>query len=198
VTRKKREPTITWSLAKGAKPVRFGGFAVWSPYRATIDDPALPYFVEIVARVEQGRFVCEELVCRRRPGGPAVNAVDLRRLPIAGFIRHTAPFAAWKGKETPTKGVYSGVPLNEEDIERFYSSYRRTERRGGRQPTTDERLREVADIYRAALSTGRPSKTVAQVLHIDPAHARRLVGMARKRGFLKPTRPGKAGEGGTK
>jgi hypothetical protein len=63
-------------------------------------------------------------------------------------------------------------------------------------PLSDEDLREVATIYRAALAEGRrPTKAVMQAMHVGRATASRWLARARERGHLgKVPRPGVAGE----
>lgn len=60
-----------------------------------------------------------------------------------------------------------------------------------RQPVTDQRLKEVAQIYRAAFPDA-PTKAVSVELNMSQASASRLVGAARKRGFLPKTEKRKA------
>ncbi|HMF83881.1 MAG TPA: DUF6214 family protein, partial [Acidimicrobiia bacterium] len=60
---------------------------------------------------------------------------------------------------------------------------------------TDERLRQVAEIYRAANDRGeRPTLAVAQALGYSREYASRLVMRARDAGHLGPAQKGKAGE----
>ncbi|MGH7747559.1 MAG: hypothetical protein ACREQ5_22790, partial [Candidatus Dormibacteria bacterium] len=67
--------------------------------------------------------------------------------------------------------------------------------RGRGRRTTDEKLRQVTDVYRAAVAAGkRPTQAVADQLHYKRAHAGRLVMQARQAGFLGPAVKGKAGE----
>jgi hypothetical protein len=177
-----------WNMMDGVVP--FGGrFAFPRRWQVKIDDPNLPYRVELEIVAEGGSFACRGLRCESRPGGPAVTGEGIRRLPIAGFVRHTLQDVALV---QVGKGHY--VPLGDQaDLEEIFAAYRRTET--GRRPITDDELAEVAEIYRAALlSDPAPTRAVAKAKHLSRSHAARLVGRARAAGFLGPTRPGKAGE----
>ena len=60
---------------------------------------------------------------------------------------------------------------------------------------TDDRLREVAQLYRVAHERGdHPTQAVADALNFSRAYASRLVMRAREASYLGPTEPGKAGE----
>jgi hypothetical protein len=68
-------------------------------------------------------------------------------------------------------------------------------RRQRRNVITDAMLQEVARIYRANLEdTGTPTDAVKDSFHVSTSTAGRYVSLARQRGFLGPTTPGKAGE----
>jgi hypothetical protein len=53
--------------------------------------------------------------------------------------------------------------------------------------TTDARLQEVAEVYKAAQPTSKPTQAVQAALFTSYPTAARLVGEARRRGFLPPT-----------
>ena len=60
---------------------------------------------------------------------------------------------------------------------------------------TDARLERVADVYRTAVELGEyPVEAVKEDQFVSRSYAGELVRQARKRGFLGPARPGKAGE----
>jgi len=59
--------------------------------------------------------------------------------------------------------------------------------RGGRAVVDDERLERVAELHREATAAGdATSKHIARKLGVGPANARRLIMLARRRGFLPP------------
>jgi hypothetical protein len=115
----------------------------------------------------------------------------LRHLNISGIIREAKRFGADLHALTAAL-----TPIRRaEALEQAAAWEQSLERKGGGpRVNTPERLRKVAEIYRGALDRGDPpTKAVAEKLHCSPPHAGRLVGMARKAGFLGPTRKGKAG-----
>jgi hypothetical protein len=60
---------------------------------------------------------------------------------------------------------------------------------------TDERLAQVAEVYREAIEHDRPpKKSVAAALNVAVSTAGRYIVLARKKGHLGPTEPGKKGE----
>lgn len=64
-----------------------------------------------------------------------------------------------------------------------------------RNSVTDDHLREVADTYRRALAAGAPpTKEVAERMGASHSTAARWVKMARDKGFLGATSPGRSGE----
>jgi len=66
-------------------------------------------------------------------------------------------------------------------------------RKRRRSHRSDEDYQQVAEIYRRAQAEEAPvQESVAKALHVSTAHAARLIGEARKRGFLPPTTKGKA------
>jgi hypothetical protein len=78
----------------------------------------------------------------------------------------------------------------------FYERYAKDARRPRRgSPVTDEHLRRVAALYRAALERGDPpTQTVGDEMHAGRSTAARWVAKARERGLLGEALPGKAGE----
>lgn len=69
-----------------------------------------------------------------------------------------------------------------------------TPKKQGRPPLPDSEIREAATIYQQAIRIGLrfPSKEVAEQLSISSNQARRRIMRARQRGYLPPTKPGKA------
>ena len=84
------------------------------------------------------------------------------------------------------------------DAERasFYEQHAGSGRRPQRgSPVTDENLTQVAGLYRDALARGLPpTQTIAETMHVARSTAARWVGLARKRGLLGASLPGRAGE----
>ena len=185
---------VSFNPAK-SRLVRLGDFAVWDRYSVRINDQQFPFVVELDVVLEDGKPSCQAVHLERRPGEVPIKGGALR-LPIAGFLRHTTPQVAMRAVKGQ-KGAWA--PIREEDVDAFYAAYRKTERKSRRDRITDERLAEVANIYRAAVNTGAaPVEQVRKTLDISRSHAGRLVMRARRAGYLGATRPGKAGEEGGK
>ena len=184
----------------GGRKVRLGGYVMPERYSVRINDQAYPYVAELEVVVEGGRVACESIRLLRREGGPPIQGATLR-LPIAGILRHTAPVVALRVVNRD-KGKWA--PVGEEDLEGFYETFRKQERRSGRRPITEDTLRRVAKAYRSALQTGAPVEAVRRSFdpEISRSHAGRLVMRARRqrdprtgKPYLGPTKPGQPGEG---
>jgi hypothetical protein len=93
-----------------------------------------------------------------------------------------------------TDNVLATIEERTIDIATELSDAERSRR--GRKPLTDKHLKEVAEVYREAISQRRSTqRTIAEKWTIQYATARRWVAIARERGFLGPA-PGRrqAGE----
>lgn len=148
------------------------------------DDFGLPYKVELTVMFRDGRYVVERLVCTEVEGGPPVDSAGLRQVPIAKLVSHTVVPYVWQHDpehEGPTKLTpFTGVsPEDAAD------------------GPTDDALRKVAVVYAVSYACGLPpAKKVTEVFGLVRSTAARWITMARGRGFLGPTTPGRAGEHG--
>jgi hypothetical protein len=111
--------------------------------------------------------------------------------------------AAQGERKPPAKDVRGATvaggtvgPLTTNERAQFYERYARDARRPHRgSPVTDENLRQVAKLYRAAIKRGDPpTETVAETMHIARSTAARWVTRARERKLLGPALRGRAGE----
>jgi hypothetical protein len=111
------------------------------------------------------------------------------------YLRHTASSVALRASKGQ-KGQWE--PVRAADEQAFYNAAYRREEFGTRRRfrTDDARLEDVAVLYRAAIGDNdtHPGKRIAAELHVSVEHARRLVGQARRKGFLGPALRGRAGE----
>jgi hypothetical protein len=125
--------------------------------------------------------------------GEDIKTEHLRRLPIARLTREAVARAQLKTAWGMAR-LLSRPQL--EEVASAYLDYvqnARPTRKGS--PVTVEHLRQVADVYRAALNKGDPpTQTVADTLHASRPTAARWVQMARARGLLGAALPGRAGE----
>jgi hypothetical protein len=175
----------------GGGMVPFGeGFSLPVSYKVSVDDPQYPFIVELDVSVLDGQPQCRELRVKAREGGPPVTGEELRKLRVAGFLRHTARYAAYRHEAQPDGSVKFTPVGEDEDVDTIYSQLRK---RGPRRERDYERLKEVASIYRAALARREPpTKTVARELSVAESTAAKLVRAARDKGLLKPTTRGRA------
>lgn len=177
-----------------AIPTRFTGWAF-------LDDPQCLVRLEVIIDRETRTPVVRELLVERReqsPVGPPITASLIRRVALDELLRRLLADVQERIVPVEQEG-YTGVFQLARDAEAGG-----TEAWGGRalapatgrgRWTTDEKLRLVADVYRAAVAAGKPpTQAVADQLHYKRAHAGRLVLQARRAGYLGPTIKGKAGE----
>lgn len=147
----------------------------------------------------QGRVIALEV---RAPDEGRIASDKLRRIPIGRLTRQAVAGAAQHveaGNVAPRTLLAAMINKSRSQAEADASFYRRytDDARHPRQgsPLTDENLRQVASIYRAATKRGDPpTQTVADSLKVARSTAARWVGKARERGFLGPALRGQAGE----
>ena len=196
----------------GADLVRIGEqYALPVRFEATITPRSVEFpACRLRVVVENGRPVCEGLELKRQPAGPPVSGDALRRVPVAAYVARAVdevgywvvpadppPTVTFDGEAVPLPSI----PLDDENVAvpmggigrtAEYRAVTRAPRRQGR--VTDEKLREVADVYRRANATGHPTKAVMEEWHVERATASRWVRRAREAGFLGAARPRMAGE----
>jgi hypothetical protein len=145
-----------------------------------------------------GRAIAIEV--RPRSGG--VTSENLRHLPITRLTRQAVAGAAQRVEPGKVGGhrlleamLTRGRSQAESDAA-FYRAYTKDARRPrSGSPLTDDNLRSVADLYRAAIERGDPpTQTVSDEMHVARSTAARWVAEARKRRFLGPAIRGRAGE----
>jgi hypothetical protein len=134
----------------------------------------------------------------RDTDGAGITSAALRKLAIGRLTREAVAAAArpYTPSEDGAEPVFRIVSADPREAASFYRQYTRDARRPRRgSPLTDDDLRQVADIYRAAMSRGDPpTLMVADQLYAARSTAARWVATARKRGFLGPALRGRAGE----
>jgi len=148
---------------------------VFAPRRITATarghDP--DYDLELEVELERGRYVVKSLVCRARKSG-AVTSEGVTHIPVRNILRIVV------GREL-------SIPL--------LSPGRAVNLSLGAQGPTDDALKRVAAVYRMAHLAGLPpTEAVTQDLSLPRSTAGRWVSMARRKGFLGPAEPRKAGE----
>lgn len=146
-------------------------------------DDGFPYRVALTVVYEDGRYVVERMACSQLDGGPPVDSAGLRQVPIAKLVTHTVVPFVWQGepaargsKWTPFAGASSDDAAD---------------------GPTEDALRKLAVVYAVAYACGQPpAKRATEVFGLARSTAGRWITMARERGFLGPTTPGRAGEHG--
>lgn len=187
------EGVSTWGEAvrivsrRGVGWVPAGGdFVLPRSYVATIESEEHAGFVlELLVDVDNfARTSCRELRVRAT-GDEAVSAPLLRavRLPVLLTI---AAKAAMEKVTRDEAGALRQAPMTAADVDAFVEQFRGARKARQGTPLTDDQLRNVAELYRAAAARGLPPvKTITKAEHVSRATASRWVAAARERGFLE-------------
>jgi len=176
-----------------------GGLLLVNRMTVSIDDPAVPYDIDLTVAAVGGALAAEAVTLRRRADGPAVTGTALRGLVVDTYIsRVREDLGQVAGGFLLTrvtasgKGVRTRRGASTADVEAFDAA----QRRDG--PPLTPAL--VAAYYREALASDddkvrrAPTAAVGRWLLVHRGHAARMVGRARAEGHLGPARPGRAGE----
>lgn len=183
------------------------GLGWWLPSRFVTwveDATVLPNDVRLHLRIHDGEPNCDlvELLAQKTyrssatPNMKYVQAVPitskgLRQVPVANLIR-TSILAALARRPVGDDGSVLHAQLD--DWAALYARPDVPERRRGKR-LGDEHFQAVSAVYRNALSAGLPPvQEVARRFHVSGSTAGRWVVEARRRGFLGPAQPGRAGE----
>jgi hypothetical protein len=179
-------------------------------FTAVIGDPDLEnpaIKVTLEAELDGERPRCRRLQVEAAGAGEITGDV-LRRIPVTSYLlqalsrlafrRHeVADLPDWIAEGLAREGISETLmPAAQEDQRAVYEAFANKARRPRRgSPVTDEHLGQVAELYRAAVQRGdNPTQTIADTMHAARSTAARWVGLARKRGLLGASLPGRAGE----
>ncbi len=169
---------------------------------------AIPRRFNAAARASEGTYVqvsievddkgvptCHSLKIEPEDENGVVTPAALRGVALERLMR-LAVTEQMQLRDLREGDVEPEVRTTSADRDAFYERYRRGARRPRRgSPLTDENLRQVADLYRAAVKRGDPpTQTVADQMHVRRSTAGRWVAAARQRGVLGPAERGKGGE----
>lgn len=154
--------------------------------------------LEIRIRIEVTRPFrarCTELAILGSAQG-VITAEILRRVSLGRLVREavaeTASHFEFRGT-TPDGmskfAMFSGAG------EEIYAATLASVGRGS--APTDRDLKEIADLYRAAIASGSrsPTREVGERKHVARSTAARWIAKARSKGFLGPSIRGRGGEG---
>jgi hypothetical protein len=147
-----------------------------------------PFDWELAAVVKDGRARCIGFACEGD-----VTPDNLHSFPLGRHLEEATLMASRPEDEVPRKLKAWSSP-EEVRAARVAVAEQHHKRQETRQRLTDDFFAEVAEVYRNHVSTGKPSKAVAEHFNYGQASARRVVREARLRGVLGPARPGRAGE----
>lgn len=146
-------------------------------------DDGFSYVVTLTVVHDGDRYVVEKMECEQIDDGPPVDSAGLRLVPVARLVSHAVVPFIWQGE--PQQQGSKWTPF------------------GGASPDdaadgpTDDALRKLAVVYAVTYAVGEPpAKRVTEVFGLARSTAGRWITMARERGFLGPTTPGRAGEHG--
>lgn len=166
-----------------------GDLMVPSECAVRVDDPEMPFLVDLTIVVPLGRGTRSAYASRvevlAREEGVAVDGNALRRVRVGDYVR---------GALRSQARTMSGAPVTAAQVEAWEPYLKR----GGQSGPSDEVLQNVADLYRKALSMpehrNAPTKYVREQGNFSKGSAARYVKLARDRKFLGPALDRRAGE----
>jgi hypothetical protein len=180
----------------GGGPLR-GGLSLMNRFTVDIEDPAVPYDIEMTVFALDEMLACEYIGMTRREGGPVVTSTSIRLLTVDSYLI--------RARQELERHVREGVPLllklsfdnpamiaYEEPGSAEVTAFREGQRRNGRLTSL-----EVAEAYREALRSDdpdksrRPTEAAAAALGYSRGHISRMLTQARREGLpgLGPMRP---------
>jgi hypothetical protein len=199
--------------------VPMGGYLrVPRRFRVEVEDEATVTTLHV--EIDQERAWCRRVDVQAEDGGE-VTGEHLRQIPVKRYVEWALTWLLYKVQTpedlpwTPNDpiedlprdmiglefvhlpdGDFAVNPVPSGERVAFYEQYTSKARRPRRgSPVTDEHLTQVAELYRAAFERGDPpTQTIADTMHVARSTAARWVGLARKRGLLGASLPGRAGE----
>jgi hypothetical protein len=140
--------------------------------------------VEMEIATEHGVPVCDELRVLRHNDRPSLSGHELRRLPIAEWVRFACSMVAIGNQGMPSTATSWNTEEYRKDMD---GAVRRARRRNN---LTDDFLLDVARIYKANADAA-PIEAIRETHHAAHSTARKWVTLARERGFLPETTRGK-------
>ncbi len=184
------------------------GFAVADRFTFVVSADELPT-CHLEVSVVGGRPICTELRLELGSGRAApaeLTGTLLRSIPLGMYLTEAVAHAAFpytRDQEGATSAPFelAGAPAwrTKDDTAPWSEMVRamREVRRQPRQgiPVSEDDLREVATVYRAAVTARQPpTRAVMERWNVARATASRWIARARADGYLGKAQPGKAGE----
>lgn len=161
------EPLVIVEDLSGGERVRLPhSLSLPRRFSGRVDDPDLPYVVELTITFGGDRVACEHLACHRRDSGVAITSEGMAHVRAADLVYRVARAAIERGSR-----CNSELP----------------EPPPGRSGPAAEHLRTVGVIYTLAYACGgRPRQSVMEALGLARTTANRWIRLARERGDLPP------------
>jgi hypothetical protein len=152
-------------------------------FEATVDDPSLPYLVELEIAAELGQIWCASVRARGRAEGVAVTSEGIRKLPINRLVRLVSSVEVNRQLRYPL-GV-TRLIQQEPNIESVVPARREILRAtGARRELTPEFLKQVADVWHSAPNPRARTKAVADHFGTVRENARKWVRAAQDKDFI--------------
>lgn len=144
---------------------------------------------ELEIEIRDGRPECLAIHCHGRPGS-GVTGKRLRDLALDTYVREATATAS-----RPRGDSGDGWTWASQDVDQFTDALSTLPARRRRRRVDDEHLRRVAAVYSEAMAklSPHPVEEVVDVFRVSRSTAGRWVMLARQRGFLGPTKRGRAG-----
>jgi hypothetical protein len=155
---------------------------------AEVDDPGLPYVLQVTVRVVHGKPVCQNLAASRREGGRPVTRRGLNSLPVEQLVSEIAAAAVFNMETGPGYVAYDPITGSGERAARRQLAPPR-----GPQPDPaahDVLIRRVVDAYRDLLAEGirKPKPVIAKELSISQSYVASLLPLPNhRRSLAAPT-----------
>ena len=190
-----REWRVTTRLSggfpAGGLPVSWrAGYALPRRWQTTLDAEHLPYIVELEFVADESGPSCRAIRVLARDAGKPISVRRIRDVPIAECIQRAVSAAVMRVEWRPG-GEISYAPMGGDFDETMELARPRAA------STSDEHLRDVADVYMKAPE--KPTRAVEEAFGpISHSTAARWVGKARERGFIPKARGRTSARKGTK
>jgi hypothetical protein len=160
----------------------------WVPPRIIVHSPgsAKEPDLRMTIEVRQGIPAWTEVTLQARPDGPEVRRRDLD-LPLDGWLEQIVAACSLSAVAVDASGQWTTLVQPIEDRAALMNV---RGARSGRPRIPQERLQEVADVYREHIED-RPTEAVSRAFGVSHRTAARYVQQARGADLLPDTTPGK-------
>lgn len=164
------------------------GFAVPRQFSAWVADADRGLLIGLSIEVNERASIVDLAV-----QGAPVTPSELRDLPWGAYLDVALGKVMMRAERVPGPNPHTLVtPLSgSQEVAAALSAHKGYRRNRGRRPVDADRLRRVADLYRAATEQEIPTGDyIASAEGVSPGTARSLVARARAAGLLPPASRG--------